>query len=80
MDGGAPLSAEELVPNSLLSPVKVASRLSICWRRFRARNTPEGRAYHAIPGRTRALVTATYLGLAGLLGVGVAETFFGRGL
>jgi Zn-dependent protease len=50
------------------------------WRRFRARNTPEGRAYHAIPGRTRALVTATYLGLAGLLGVGVAETFFGRGL
>jgi hypothetical protein len=40
----------------------------------------EGLAYHGIPGRTRALVTATYLGLAGLLGVGVAETFFGRGL
>jgi hypothetical protein len=50
------------------------------WRRFRARNAPEGRAYHAIPGRTRALVTATYRGLAGLLGVGVTETFFGRGL
>jgi len=34
----------------------------------------------AVPSRTRALVAATYLGLAGLLGVGVAETFFARGL
>jgi Zn-dependent protease len=50
------------------------------WRRFRARNTPEGRAYHAIPGRTRAQLTATYPGLGGLLGVGVTETSFGRGL
>jgi Zn-dependent protease len=50
------------------------------WRRWRARNTPAARAYHAIPARTRALVAATYLGLAAALGVGVAETFFARGL
>jgi Zn-dependent protease len=50
------------------------------WRRFKARNTPEARAYHAIPARTRALVAATYLCLAGLLAVGVAETFFEKPL
>jgi Zn-dependent protease len=45
------------------------------WRRFKHRNSPESRAYHDIPGRTRALVAVTYLGLAALLAVGVAETF-----
>ena len=50
------------------------------WRRFKARNTPESRAYHAIPARTRALVAATYLGLAALLALGVAETFFEKSL
>jgi Zn-dependent protease len=50
------------------------------WRRFKARNTPESQAYHSIPGRTRALVAATYLGLAALLAVGVAATYFEKGL
>jgi hypothetical protein len=50
------------------------------WRRWRARNTEEGRAYHAVPARTRALVAATYLALAALLAAGVAETFFARDL
>jgi Zn-dependent protease len=50
------------------------------WRRWRARNTPEGRAYHAIPSRTRALVAVAYLGLAAALAVGVAETFLSRGI
>jgi len=50
------------------------------WRRWKLRNTPESRAYHAIPARTRALVAATYLGLAALLAVGVAETFLSRGI
>jgi Zn-dependent protease len=45
------------------------------WRRWKARNTPESRAYHAIPTRTRVLVAVVYLGLAALLAVGVAETF-----
>ncbi|HMC06651.1 MAG TPA: site-2 protease family protein, partial [Solirubrobacterales bacterium] len=68
-----------LFPNPIFFLVIVFGGLET-WRRFKARNTPEGRAYHAIPGRTRAVVAATYLGLAGLLGVGVAETFFARGL
>ena len=45
------------------------------WKRFKNRNTPESRAFHAIPARTRALVAVTYLGLAALLAVGVSETF-----
>jgi Zn-dependent protease len=50
------------------------------WRRWKARGTPEGRSYYAIPARTRLLVGATYLGLAAALSVGVAETFLSRGL
>ncbi len=48
------------------------------WRRWKARNTPEGRAYHAIPTRTRVLVAVVYLGLAALLAVGMTETFLER--
>jgi Zn-dependent protease len=48
------------------------------WRRWKSRNSPEGRAYHRVPGRTRALVAATYLGLAVLLAFGVSETFLER--
>ena len=50
------------------------------WRRWKQRNTPEGRAYHDIPTRTRVIVAITYLGLAALLAVGVTETFFERSL
>jgi Zn-dependent protease len=49
------------------------------WRRWKLRNTEAGRAYHAIPTRTRALVAVVYLGLAALLAVGVFETFLERG-
>jgi Zn-dependent protease len=50
------------------------------WRRWKQRNTPEAQAYHDIPTRTRVLVATTYLVLAALLAVGVAETFFERSL
>jgi Zn-dependent protease len=50
------------------------------WRRWRARKTDAGRAYHRVPARTRVLVAGAYLGLAGLLTAGVAETFVSRGL
>ena len=50
------------------------------WRRWKRRNSPEGRAYHAIPGRTRALVAFTYLALAALLAFGMTETFLERDL
>jgi Zn-dependent protease len=50
------------------------------WQRWKNRNTPEARAYHAIPGRTRALVAITYLGLAAALAVGVSESFLEKDL
>jgi len=66
-------------PNPILFLVLLFGGME-SWRRWKLRNTPEGRAYHAIPARTRALVAATYLGLAALLAVGVAETFLSRGI
>jgi Zn-dependent protease len=48
------------------------------WRRWRARNTPEARAYHRVPTRTRALVAATYLLLIAALAAGVSATHFPR--
>jgi Zn-dependent protease len=45
------------------------------WQRWKTRKSPEARAYHAIPARTRALVAITYLGLAVALAVGVSESF-----
>src|SRR3954447_325276 len=50
------------------------------WRRWKMRNTPEGRAYHRIPTRTRVLVAATYLLLIVALAVGVSATHLPRGL
>ncbi len=66
-------------PNPILFLVLLFGGIE-SWRRWKLRNTPEARAYHAIPARTRALVAAAYLGLAALLAVGVAETFFSRGI
>src|SRR6478736_2133990 len=56
-------------PNPILLLVIVFGGLE-SWRRWKLRDTAEGRAYHAIRPRTRALVAATYVGLAGLLAIG----------
>jgi Zn-dependent protease len=66
-------------PNPILILVLIFGGIE-SWRRFKARHTPEARAYHAIPGRSRALVAITYLGLAAALAVGVAETFLEKDL
>jgi Zn-dependent protease len=50
------------------------------WRRWKARNTPESRAFHDIPTRTRVGVAIAYLTLAAALAVGVSETYFERSL
>ncbi len=65
-------------PNPIMLLILILGGLE-SWRRWRARNTPEGRAYHDIPARTRVLVAVTYLGLVALLAVGVYETFLPRG-
>ena len=64
-------------PNPILILVLIFGGLE-SWRRFKQRNSPESRAYHAIPTRTRVLVAVTYLGLAAALAVGVSETFLER--
>jgi Zn-dependent protease len=66
-------------PNPILILVLLFGGME-SWRRWKARKTPEARAFHAIPTRTRVLVAAVYLGLAALLAVGVTETFFERDL
>lgn len=64
-------------PNPILLLILIFGGME-SWRRFKQRGTPESRAFHAIPGRTRALVAVTYLGLAALLAFGVAETHLER--
>ncbi|HSJ16786.1 MAG TPA: site-2 protease family protein [Solirubrobacterales bacterium] len=66
-------------PNPILLLVLLFGGME-SWRRWKLRKSPEGRAYHDVPTRTRVLVAVTYLGLAALLAVGVAETFFERDL
>jgi Zn-dependent protease len=66
-------------PNPILLLVLLFGGIE-SWRRWKQRNSPEARAYHDVPTRTRVLVAVTYLGLAALLAVGVAETFFERDL
>lgn len=64
-------------PNPILLLVLILGGLE-SWRRWKARNTPESRAYHDIPRRTRFAVAAVYLGLSALLAVGVYESFLPR--
>jgi Zn-dependent protease len=50
------------------------------YSRWKARKTPEARAYHAVPARTRAIVAAVYLGLVIALAIGVDQTFLHKTL
>lgn len=61
-------------PNPVLLLILIFGGLET-WNRWKRRHTPEARAYHAVGGRTRALVAVTYLGLAAALAFGVSETF-----
>ena len=66
-------------PNPILLLVMLFGGIE-SWRRWKAATRPESQAYHDIPTRTRVAVAVVYLGLAALLAVGVAETFFERSL
>jgi Zn-dependent protease len=66
-------------PSPLILIIAVFGGLET-WNRWKARNTPEGRAYHRIPARTRALVAATYLLLIVALAFGASATHLPRGL
>jgi Zn-dependent protease len=66
-------------PNPILLLILLLGGLE-SWRRWKERNTPEGRAYHRIPAGSRALVAATYLVLIAALALGVSATHLERGL
>jgi Zn-dependent protease len=68
-----------LFPNPILLLILLFGGLET-WRRFKQRNSPEGREYHRIPARTRVLVGIVYLGLAAALGYGVSATHLQRTL
>jgi Zn-dependent protease len=68
-----------IFPNPIMLLILIFGGME-SWRRWKLRKTPEGRAFHAVPARTRVFVAVTYLVLAGLLAFGVSETFFARSL
>jgi Zn-dependent protease len=68
-----------LYPSPILFLILIFGAME-SWRRWKARKTPEGQAYYAVPTRTRVLAGIVYLGLATALSVGVAETFVSRSL
>jgi Zn-dependent protease len=68
-----------IFPNPILILVLLLGGFE-SWHRWKNRNTPEARAYHAIPTRTRVLVAVVYLGLAAALAVGVDQTFLEKSL
>jgi hypothetical protein len=45
------------------------------WRRWKTRDTPEGRAYYDIPLRGRVAVGVVYVGLILVLGLLTGATF-----
>ena len=45
------------------------------WRRWKARNTPEGLAYHKIDFRHRVMVGVAYVGLVVVLALLMAATY-----
>lgn len=68
-----------LFPNPILLLILLFGGME-SWRRFKRRNSPESKAFHDIPTRTRILVGVVYLGLIAALAVGVTETYFERSL
>ena len=66
-------------PNPILLIILVLGGME-SWRRWKARNTPEGQAFHRIPRRTRILVAAAYLLLVAALALGASATHLPRGI
>src|SRR5918998_1444395 len=61
-------------PNPILIFIAILGGMEL-WRRWRARKTPEGKAYYAVGPKDRLLVGLVYFGLIALLALGMAATF-----
>ena len=73
------IAATVAFPNPVLILILLFGGLET-WRRWKQRNTPEGRAFHRVTPRTRAAVAVVYLGLATALAVGMDVSFLDREL
>ncbi len=63
-----------VMPNPILILVAVFGGAEL-WRRWKTRNTPEGRAYHKIDLRHRVMVGLVYVGLVVVLALLMAATY-----
>jgi Zn-dependent protease len=61
-------------PNPILILIALLGGMEL-WRRWRARNTPEGQAYYKVEPKHRVLVALAYFGLIAVLTAGMAATF-----
>jgi Zn-dependent protease len=61
-------------PNPILIIIALLGGMEL-WRRWRARNTPEGRAYYKVEPQHRLLVALAYFGLIAVLVAAMAATF-----
>ena len=61
-------------PNPILILIALLGGLEL-WRRWRARNTPEGQTYYKVSTRDRLLIGLAYFGLILVLAAGMAATF-----
>jgi Zn-dependent protease len=76
---GLLVAAAIAFPNPIMLLILVFGGLET-WRRWRARKTPEGRAYHRVGTGTRVAVAVVYIGLAVVLGFGMEVTHLERTL
>ena len=61
-------------PNPILIIIALLGGMEL-WRRWRARNTPEGRAYYKVEPKHRLLVALAYFGLIAVLVAAMAATY-----
>ena len=66
-----------VAPNPILLLILVLGGLEM-WRRWRSRNEPGARAYYRVRPWQRAVVGATYLGLAATLALAMSATYVER--
>jgi Zn-dependent protease len=63
-----------VMPNPILILIAIFGGAEL-WRRWKTRNTPEGRAYHKISLRHRVMVGLVYVGLVVVLALLMAATY-----
>ena len=66
-----------LFPNPIMLLILIFGGMET-WRRWKARKDPEAQEYHRVSRRDRVAIASVYLGLAGLLALGMDATFLER--